>query len=59
KIKNGIFSSKAKEYSDSIFIQTKKINERYNEGHYWNAEWIAERADEIAKQAPTIWPLSF
>ncbi|NUW57306.1 DUF262 domain-containing protein [Cronobacter turicensis] len=59
KIKNGIFSSKAKEYSDSIFIQTKKINKRYNEGHYWNAEWIAERADEIAKQAPTIWPLSF
>ncbi|EOV9619330.1 DUF262 domain-containing protein [Cronobacter dublinensis] len=59
KIKNGIFSLKAKEYNDSIFIQTKKINKRYNEGYYWNAEWIAERADEIAKQAPTIWPLSF
>ena len=59
KIKNGVFEIKAPDYCDSVFPETKNIYESHLNGKYWNAEWIFERAETIALQAPKIWPLSF
>lgn len=57
KIKHSIFDIKASEYKDSIFPETSNIYSKYQNGSYWNAEWIAERAENIAHQAPKIWSL--
>ena len=57
-IKNKTFDKKAKEYSDSIFPETKNIFSLFEDGLYWNAEIIDRRGQKIAMRAPDIWPLS-
>ncbi|MGP1013225.1 HNH endonuclease family protein, partial [Serratia sp. CY68801] len=57
-IKNKTFDKKAKEYSDSIFPETKDIFSQFENGLYWNAEIIDRRGQEIAMRSPDIWPLS-
>ncbi|WP_421506487.1 DUF262 domain-containing protein [Erwinia rhapontici] len=57
KVKNSIFSSKVKEFSDSIFEETKSIYLRGVKGEKWGAIWISERTESIAEIAPKIWPL--
>ncbi|MBC1014277.1 HNH endonuclease, partial [Escherichia coli] len=57
-IKNKTFDKKAKEYSDSIFPETKNIFSLFEDGLYWNAEIIDRRGQEIAMRSPDIWPLS-
>lgn len=57
-IKNKTFDKKAKEYSDSVFPETKEIFMLSEAGVYWNAEVIDRRGQEIAVKSPLIWPLS-
>ncbi|MDA8500630.1 hypothetical protein, partial [Citrobacter sp. Igbk 17] len=58
-IKNRVFSDKCKHYEDSIFPETKNIFELSKNGNYWNVEIIEQRGKDIARKAPSIWPLSF
>ncbi|MBP5853664.1 DUF262 domain-containing protein [Citrobacter sp. AN-PRR1] len=57
-IKNKVFSDKCNHYEDSIFPETKNIFELSRNGNYWNVEIIEQRGNDIARQAPFIWPLS-